>query len=91
MISPELCCCCTLGQEPHISDTFVPFCQRRMRFAGHCARATNQPAEKLVFWTPSEGKTRIGRRLKTYSTMLQEDTGLRSEKEILSLMEDRVF
>jgi hypothetical protein len=74
------------GNLPTLSSTIR---QRRMRFAGHCARASNQPAAKLLFWTPTEGKVKRGGVYKTFTTMLQEDTGMKSHNEIQTLMGER--
>ena len=73
------------GDLPTLSSTIR---QRRMRFAGHCSRANDQPAKSLLFWSSWENRN-INRRFKTYSNMLEEDTGLRSHHEIRDLMEDR--
>ena len=74
------------GNLPTLSSTIR---QRRMRFTGHCLRANNQPAEKLLFWSPYDGKTQRGGGYKTFSKMLQEDTGLKSHNELRTLMGDR--
>ena len=73
------------GDIPPLSSTIR---QRRMRFAGHCFRAGDQPVSKLVFWSP-KGKRSRGPGLKTYPKMLAEDTGVNSENEINNLMGDR--
>ena len=67
------------GNRPTISSAVQ---QRRMRFAGHCVRASNQPAEKLWFCTPNEGKAQKGGVFKTKWEILAEPTGLKSNKEI---------
>ena len=72
------------GDLPKLTTTIR---QRRMRFAGHCARATDQPVSELLFWTPSYGKRGKGAGHKTYLSMLKEDTLLKSPSEIKSLME----
>ena len=74
------------GDLPPLSVTIR---QRRLRFAGHCFRAKNQPISKLLFWSPSQGKRRRGAGIKTYSKMLKEDTELTSEQEIQGLMADK--
>ena len=76
------------GDIPKLSSTIR---QRRMRFAGHCFRASNQPISKLLFWTPSQGKRGRGAGIKTYPKMLKEDTKLTSELEIQGLMADRLL
>ena len=74
------------GDLPLLSATIK---QRRLRFAGHCFRAEDQPINKLLFWSPSQGKRGRGAGIKTYSKLLKEDTGLASEKEIQDLMKNR--
>ena len=74
------------GDIPLLSSTIR---QRRMRFAGHCFRASDQPVSKLIFWSSKEGKRGRGAGLKTYPKILGEDTALTSENEIKCLMEDR--
>ena len=63
--------------------------QRRLRFAGHCSRAINQPVTDLLFWTPSVGKRGRGAGIKTFPKSLVEDTALSSNQEIQDLMADR--
>ena len=60
-----------------------------MRLSGHCVRAENQPASKLLFWSPNEGKRGVGRGMKNFTTMLQDDTGIQSIQEIQTLMGDK--
>ena len=74
------------GDLPCLSSTIR---QRRLRFAGHCYRADNQPISKLLFWTPSQGKRGKGAGIKTYPKMLKEDLQLTSAEEIKGLMVDR--
>ena len=76
------------GDLPPLSSTIR---QRRLRFAGHCFRATNQPVSKLLFWSPSQGKRGRGAGMKTYPKMLKEDTNLQSEQEIQGLMKDKLL
>ena len=76
------------GDIPKLSSTIR---QRRMRFAGHCFRASNQPINKLLFWTPTEGKRGRGAGIKTFHKMLKEDTNLTSTQEIQGLMADRLL
>ena len=76
------------GDIPKLSSTIR---QRRMRFAGHCSRASSQPISKLLFWTPSQGKRGRGAGIKTYHKQLKEDTKLTSELEIQRLMADRLL
>ena len=74
------------GDIPRLSLTIR---QRKMRFAGHCYRANDQPVSKLVFWTSNEGKKPRGAGYKTYPKVLGEDTGLTSDSEVQVLMKDK--
>ena len=73
------------GDIPLLSATIR---QRRMRFAGHCFRADDQPVSKLIFWS-SKGKRGRGPGIKTFPKVIGEDTGQTSENEIKVLMGDR--
>ena len=73
------------GNLPLLSTTIR---QHRMRFAGHCFLAQNQPVTNLLFWSPS-GTRKRGAGMKTYAKLLREDTGLSSDQEIRGLMADR--
>ena len=46
---------------------------RRIRFSGHCVRATNQPLHQLVLRQPSKGFRRGGGAVKTYPKQILED------------------
>ena len=70
------------GNIPPVTDTIKT---RRLRFAGHVYRLQDQPAQQLLFWQPSYGHRYRGRPHKTFSDVLQEDTGLDPDK----LMSDR--
>ena len=48
----------------------------RLKFAGHCVRAEQQPCSKLVLWRPTHGRPRQGRPRKSYIDLLVEDTNL---------------
>jgi len=50
--------------------------QRRLKFAGHCARATDQPVSQLLFWTPHTGYVSRGQPKLTYPKTLKNDTDL---------------
>ena len=77
----------TLYQDlPKLSRTVQ---KRRLRFAGHCVRATNQPVSNLIFWTPQGGRTNRGQPQKTYSKTLMEDTALQDQTQIKTYMEDK--
>ncbi len=51
------------GKLPKLSDKIR---QRRVRFAGHCSRSTNESVSNLVHWTPKHGKRRPGKPALTY-------------------------
>ena len=74
------------GKLPLLSSTIR---QRRLRFAGHCYRAENQPVTNLLFWTPSEGKRGQGAGIKTYPKLIRKDTNLTSDCEVKGLMAER--
>ena len=76
------------GQLPLLSQTIR---QRRLRFAGHCIRAENQPVTNLLFWSPSNGKRGQGAGIKTFPKLLREDTNLSSNQEIRCLMGNRLL
>ena len=61
---------------------------RRLRFAGQVCRLQDQPAQQLIFWQPSYGHRYRGRPHKTFSDVLQEETGLDPDK-LRWLMSDR--
>ena len=73
------------GKLPPISLTIK---QRRLRFAGHCARSSSQPISKLIFWTPTSGSLRRGRKPLNYPDTICNDLGL-EKTEIANLMQDR--
>lgn len=50
----------------------------------------NQLALNLLFLNSNEGKTNQGTPVKTYIKMLQNDTGLKEEREIRSIIIDRM-
>ena len=62
---------------------------RRLRFAGHCARALDQPVSKCLFWTPQNGHISRGRPRITYTHNLLNDTNQQETNELLTLMQDR--
>ena len=71
------------GQIPKPSTSIK---KRRLALAGHVARH-NEPANKLLFWTPEEARRR-GRPNITLKDILEKDTGL-TANEILTVMADR--
>jgi len=73
------------GDIPRLSETIR---KRRLQFAGHCMRSTNQPISKLIFWTPSGGHPKRGRKTLSYPDTIVKDIGL-EPTEIQQLMKDR--
>ena len=67
--------------------------ERRLRFAGHCARADQsapQPVTKLLFWQPTT-KYRSGKgSTLTYAKVLLKDTGIELLTHLNETMQDRV-
>ena len=47
------------GEIPPLSNSVR---KRRLQFAGHCLRASDQPVSRVLFWTPSEGHSSCGRK-----------------------------
>ena len=74
------------GNLPPLSYTIR---QRRLRFAGHCFRAEDQPVTNLLFWSPTQGKRGRGAGMKTYPKLLRDNTDVSSDAEIKGLMVDR--
>ena len=60
--------------------------QRRVQFAGHCQRATNEIISSLILWKPSADGRR-GRKL-TFPDIICRDTGIKPE-DLKVAMEDR--
>ena len=75
------------GELPKIS---LKVQRRRMRLAGHCIPHTEEKANKLILWLPTEGKTRSGRRRFTYVDNLLQDTGMENVQELRAIMKDRI-
>ena len=71
---------------PKLSDKLK---ERRLRYAGHCARAEDQPVNQLLFWTPHLGNPSRGQPRLTYPKTLKNDTGLENPEEILELMRNK--
>ena len=63
--------------------------ERRLRFAGHCFRAKNECISDVLLWKPQHGKRRVGRPAKTFTDLLEEDTGY-TTVELEALMAERV-
>ena len=60
-----------------------------MRLAVHYIRHTDEIANKLVLWQPTEGRTNRGRRKITYVDVLLEDTRMERVQELRTIMGDR--
>ena len=73
------------GDIPPLS---VSLRKRRLQFAGHCLRTTDQPVSKLIFWTPSYGHSKRGRKCTTYPDSIVKDLDL-EPNEIQQLMKDK--
>ena len=73
------------GNIPPVSQTVR---DRRLRFAGHCCRAKDECISKVLLWKPKHGKRRVGRPAKTYTDLLEQDTGYNTS-ELQLLMADR--
>ena len=73
------------GSLPRVSQTVK---SRRVQFAGHCFRATNEVVSPFILWKPQP----VGRKsLKlTYPNVIARDTGIRLE-ELGVAMQDRDF
>ena len=71
------------GDMPPLSVTLR---QRRLRFAGHCARA-DQPVADVLLWHPQH-KRRVGNSTKTYVDTMLADSKL-TRDELSSSMTER--
>ena len=60
------------GQLPPITKTIQV---RRTRHAGYCLRSRNELISDVLLWTPSHGRAKAGRPIRTYIQQLCEDTG----------------
>ena len=80
------------GTLPKVSKRLL---ERKLRFAAHCARATDQPVSELLFWDHTRmisGKcTRGAGARPNYAKRLLEECGcvVRSDTELAKLMKDR--
>ena len=61
---------------------------RRPRHAGPCWRSKNELICDIFLWTPSHGRTSVGRPTRTYLQLLCTDTGCRLE-DLPEPLEDR--
>ena len=53
-------------------------------------RHTDEMANRLVLWQPTEGRPGRGRRRVSYVDNLLQDTGMDNVEELRTIMEDRV-
>ena len=74
------------GEIPPLSNSVR---KRRLQFAGHCLRASDQPVSRVLFWTPSEGHSSRGRRSTTYPDSISKDLDL-EPNEVQQLMLDKL-
>jgi hypothetical protein len=63
----------------HAKNSFV-LRERRLRFAGHCFRRIDEPAAKLVLWTPTQGRRNCGRPQLDYINQICNDTGFKADE-----------
>ena len=72
------------GHLPSIAKTIKV---RRTRQAGHCWRSRYELKSDVLQWTPSYGRTKVGRPAPTYIQQLCEDTGC-SHEDLPETMND---
>ena len=73
------------GHLPPITKTIQV---RRTRHAGHCWRSRDEPIRDVLLWTPTHGRAKAGRPVRTYIQQLCEDTGCCPE-DLPRAMNDR--
>ena len=73
------------GHLPPITKTIQV---RRTRHAGHCWRNMDALISDVLLWTPSHGRAKAGRPVRTYIQQLCADTGCSSE-ELSEAMDNR--
>ena len=61
---------------------------RRTRHAGHCWRSKGKLISDLLQWTPTYGRAKAGRPVRTYIQHICEDTGC-SPEDLPEAMNDR--
>ena len=61
---------------------------RRTRHAGHCWRSRDELIRDVLLWTPTHGRAKAGRPVRTYIQQLCEDTGCYPE-DLPRAMNDR--
>ena len=60
------------GHLPPITKTIQV---RRTRYAGHCWRSREELIRDVLLWTPTHGRAKAGRPVRTYIQQLCDDTG----------------
>ena len=73
------------GLLPPITKTIQV---RRRRHAGHCWRSRDELISDVLLWTPTYGREKAGRPVRTYIQQLCEDTGC-SPETLPEAMNDR--
>ena len=73
------------GHLPPITKTIQV---RRTRHAGHCWRSRDELIRDLLLWTPTYGRAKAGRPVRTYIQQVCEDAGC-SPEELPEAMNDR--
>ena len=73
------------GDLPKITDKIR---ERRLRFAGHCCRSSDETVSRLSLWNPKHGKRTPGRPSLTYIDQLRLNTGLEAS-DMRTAMLDR--
>ena len=76
------------GSLPKVSEKIR---DRRLRFAGHCCRSTEEPISRLLLWRPKHGKRKAGRPTITYTDVLQQDTGLETTDMRTAMLDRSVW
>ena len=61
---------------------------RRTRHAGHCCRSRDELISDVLLWTPTYGRAKAGRPVRTYIQQLCEGTGC-SPEDLPEAMNDR--
>ena len=64
------------GHRPPITKTIQV---RWTRYAGHCWRSRDELISDVLLWTPTYGRAKAGRLVRTYIQQLCEDTGCSPE------------
>ena len=73
------------GHQPPIMKTIQV---RRTRHARHCWRSKDKLISDALRWTPSHGRAKVGRPVRTYIQQLCADTGC-SMEDLPGAMDDR--